>query len=825
MPPLSYSASEVTKVAGGKLLQDHSGWAVSHLLTDSRNPGAGHHSIFFAISGERNNGHHYIDQVYQQGVRAFVISEEMELDRWPEASFILVEDVVRALQDVAAWHRRKFEFPVLGITGSNGKTTVKEWLFQLLAPDYNVVKSPKSYNSQIGVPLSVWQIRPEHNLAVIEAGISLPGEMKKLESVIQPSLGLITNVLDAHIQNFEDRNALVQEKISLFENTSTLIYCADHEEIARAIEGMGWEKTKSLWTWSMDQNASVRLSISDVLSRGRVTTISGAFDGTSISIEVPFTDRASIENAIHCWLTLLQLGLAPSTIAGRMKDLMQVGMRLELIKGIRQCTLINDTYNSDLYSLDVALDYLHQQQQHKRKTLILSDIFQSGEDPESLYKQVATLIRGKKVDRLIGIGPDIGGYKELFDLETAFYNSTDDLLSNWSELEFNDEAILIKGAREFRFERITKRLSRQSHETLLEVNLSALVDNLNYFKSRIDRKTKIMAMVKAMSYGSGSFEIASLLAHHKVDYLAVAYVDEGKLIREAGVELPIMVMSPAVDQFKELLEYKLEPEVYGVHLLQAWVNRIEDGQTMNLHLKLDTGMHRLGFEAAHIEFLAQFLLDHPQFRVKSVFTHLAASEDVNEDEFTHQQVRAFEQMSGQLSTLLGTSFDRHVLNSNGTLRFPEYSYDMVRLGIGLYGITSITEERSNLRPVSRFATTVSQVKTIPEGDTVGYGRAYRSNGDLELATVPVGYGDGLARNLGNGRWSMRINGKAAPIIGNVCMDMCMLDVTGMGVKQGDEVVVFGPQNDIYQLAEAKGTIPYEVLTSVSHRVKRNYFYE
>ncbi len=830
MNPDIYTLEQVAKITGGDL---HAGSAgagpVKYLLTDSRKIINAEASLFFAIQGDRRDGHEFIGDLCKAGVKNFVVTKANWIEKFPEAHFIVVKNTLLALQLLASSHRQKFSFPVIGITGSNGKTVVKEWLYQLLREDHNIVRSPKSYNSQIGVPLSVWQIKPDDDLGIFEAGISRPGEMITLEKIIKPTIGIITNIGEAHAENFESVDAKVLEKLNLFKNCEEVIYCKDYLPIHKIIkESDGISDGGHLFTWSRKTRA--HLQIGRVSKSTSDTLIQAVFDNSFISIRIPFTDDASVENAIHCWATMLLMKFDQDEISRRMEMLSPVAMRLELKEGINNCSIINDSYNSDIGSLTIALDFLNQQKQHSRKTLILSDILQSGRKDATLYADVAALLREKGVSRLIGVGEHISEQAELFGIEKTFYKNTDELLNDISGISFHNETILLKGARMFGFERISKMLQQKAHETVLEINLNSLINNLNYYRARLHSETKVMAMVKALSYGSGSYEIANILQFHKVDYLAVAYADEGVELRKAGITSPIMVMSPEEQSFDSMVTYNLEPEIYSFRTLQLFsdaVKRtIKDPEArMPVHIKLDTGMHRLGFTQKDINELVVRIKNLKHLKVVSVFTHLAASDDPAHDDFTRQQCELFKQMADGVCNHFSRKILRHVLNSAGILRYPEYQFDMVRLGIGLHGIAATGSEQSQLEFVSTLKTSISQIKTVNAGTTVGYNRKGVLSKDAQIATVSIGYADGLNRKLGNGTGKMVINGMLCPIVGSVCMDMCMLDVTGADAKEGDEVIVFGSGYTIIDMARDLDTIPYEILTSVSHRVKRVYYQE
>ncbi|MDQ3046967.1 MAG: bifunctional UDP-N-acetylmuramoyl-tripeptide:D-alanyl-D-alanine ligase/alanine racemase [Bacteroidota bacterium] len=825
---MNYTISSVSSIIHATIKGNHEQSAeINHLLIDSRKLSNAETSLFFALKGDRHNGHTYLGDLYDKGVRHFVVSA-LPQEEFPSATFLLVKDTLLALQQLAAHHRTLFHIPVIAITGSNGKTIVKEWLYQLMREDKNIVRSPKSFNSQVGVPLSVWQLNETHNLGIFEAGISMPAEMTFLEDIIQPTIGLFTNIGQAHDENFENLEHKVKEKLNLFRKAEVIVYCKDYLPIHNEISTDPAFNETNVFSWSKKQRA--HLLVGRITKSTSDTEIQGIYKNDFIRIQIPFSDEASIENAIHCWAMMLYMGYENDVIAERMRFLSPVAMRLELKEGINNCSIINDSYNSDLGSLAIALDFLNQQKQHPKRTVILSDILQSGQNDESLYKEVADLIQRKGVSRLIGIGPAISGQQDQFNIEKSFYPSTADFLQQYNNSLFRDETILLKGARTFSFETISKVIQQKAHETVLEINLNSIVHNLNYFRSKTRADTKIMAMVKAFSYGSGSFEIANILQFHRVDYLAVAYADEGIELRKAGITMPIMVMNPEEQSYDSMIQYNLEPEIYSFRVLGLFEETLKRSdrslsQPISIHIKLDTGMRRLGFEEADINELIVKIKNNKNLRIRSVFSHLAASDEAEHDDFTWLQIKKFTAMSEDIKSHFDYPFLKHILNSAGISRFPDAQFEMVRLGIGLYGIGANAAEQALLQNVSTLKTSISQIKNIPANETIGYSRKGVATRDMQIATVPIGYADGLSRKLSNGKGKMMVKGQAAPIVGNVCMDMCMIDITDIKANENDEVIVFGDANSITEVAKDIGTIPYEVLTNVSRRVKRVYYQE
>lgn len=830
---ITYTLTEIAEIVKGDLIQETSLAVLKYLLLDSRKLTFPEHTIFFALHTDHLKNKLLIYDLHKKGVTNFVIDENVKFEEHLPANFIVVKDVLKALQALAIYHRHQFnDLPVIGITGSNGKTIVKEWLNQLLENDFNIVRSPKSYNSKIGVPLSVLQINSTHNLGIFEAGISQKGEMEILEKMIMPATGIFTNIGTAHDEGFENTEEKIYEKLKLFSGVSSLIFCSDYTKLSSAINSLIKEENTpasiELFSWSKYSDASLKIiKIEKSSDRSILTAI---FRQREISITIPFTNDASIENAITCWCALLQMNIADNVIAERMLHLFPIEMRLELKEGINNCSIINDSYSADINSLSIALDFLMQQQQHSKHTIILSDILQSGKTGKELYAEIAAVLQQKKINKLIGIGPHISDQQQQFSFlkESYFFESTEDFIRAFSTLHFNNETILIKGARVFKFERINQLLEHKIHQTILSINLNAISHNLKEYQRLVKPSTKIMAMVKAFSYGSGSFEVAALLQFHKVDYLGVAYADEGVELRKAGITLPIMVMNPDENTFNTLVEYELEPEIFSFSMLEALEKYLLSSAIdyFPIHIKLDTGMHRLGFESHNVNLLAENLCNSKRVKVHSVFSHLVASEDPAEDAFTLQQLNNFLQSCQLLQDKLGYSFLRHIANTSGISRHPQLQLDMVRLGIGLYGIDNNAEMLPKLKNVTTLSTTIAQIKNVKKGDTVGYGRTSKIVKDTTVATVRIGYADGYSRRLSNGKGKMLLKNKLVPVIGNICMDMTMLDITGINeIHEGDEVIVFGEGLPVKLLSKWINSIPYEIMTSISQRVKRVYFQE
>lgn len=822
---MSYPIKNIATIiqGTGNLLLDAD---IEHLLTDSRKITFPSASLFFALHSNRRNGHSFINEVYERGVRNFVVDENINTSTFTDANFIKVKNTLTALQTLAAYHRSQFsELPVIGITGSNGKTIVKEWLYQLLRSNYQIVRSPRSYNSQIGVPLSVWQINKQHTLGIFEAGISTTEEMQKLQSIIQPTIGVFTSLGNAHNEGFTSLQEKANEKWKLFKQANIII-C--NKELLKLINEDNIANNKKFITWSTTDKTAT-LFVSSVKKNSNTTQIHVCFDKNSnYYITIPFTDEASVENAITCCCVLHSLHFSEEEIALRLALLQPVEMRMQLKKAINNCYVINDSYSNDFSSLSIALDYLKQQSGNNVTTVILSDILQSGLAEEDLYKQVAAEIQQRKIYRFIAIGEQLNKYHTLFvniAQQTSFYTSVENFLQQTNSHQFKDEFILLKGARRFAFERIDDWLEYKIHQTVLEINLSAIAYNLKTYQNQLQKDTKLMAMVKAFSYGSGSAEIARLLQFHKVDYLAVAYVDEGIELRKADISLPIMVMNVDEVGFNAMIEYNLEPEIYSFNIYHSLHQYLLQQAITNfpIHLKLNTGMNRLGFDEKEVESIAKLLQQNNTMIVQSVFSHLTSSEDEADDAFTLQQAKTFLQSCTAIENKIGYQFIKHISNSAAVLRHPSLQMNMIRLGIGLYGVDASNNHHIHLQPAATLKTTIAQIRNVKKGETIGYNRKGKLERDSKIATIRIGYADGFSRKLGNGIGSVFVNGQLAKTVGNICMDMAMIDVTDIDkVNEEDSVEIFGIHLPIQQVAQWCNTISYEIMTSVSQRVKRIY---
>jgi len=819
---MKYSIEKVATLIGARRYGDKDG-QIRWLLTDSRSLCFPEETLFFALKTQRNDGHRYISDLYRRGVRHFVVEQVPEhYDTvYPDADFLRVPHTLAALQRLAERHRDEFDLPIVGITGSNGKTMVKEWLYQLLLPSQKIVRSPRSYNSQIGVPLSVWLLNEQTEVGIFEAGISQPGEMYALRDIIQPTIGVLTSLGAAHQENFRSMEEKCMEKLELMHDTEAMVYCSDNDTVSRCIRRMQYKGEKIAWSQCDEQAA---LFVKEVVEKGHTTRITYIWKEEENTYSIPFIDDASIDNSITCAAVALHLGLTPAQLADRMPKLEPVAMRLEVKEGQRGCVIINDSYNSDINSLDIALDFM-QRREAKKRTLILSDIFQTGTSPETLYAQVSELAVKRGITKFIGIGPEISAQADKIQIaDKAFFVSVPHFLSSDAFVNLRNELVLLKGARPFGFDQITEQLEQKVHETILEVNLNAVVDNLNYFRSFLKPETKMVCMIKADGYGAGAVEIAKTLQDHRVDYLAVAVADEGVTLRKAGITANIMIMNPEMTAFKTMFDYDLEPEVYSFRLMDALIKaaRKEGITGWPVHIKLDTGMHRLGFDPVHdIDEVIDRLKHQSAIIPRSVFSHFVGSDSDGFDEFSAQQFALFDEGSRKLQSVFTHKILRHIDNSAGIEHFPERQMDMCRLGIGLYGI----DPRDNhiLHTVSTLKTTILQMRHVPAGETVGYSRKGKIERDSVIAAIPIGYADGLNRHLGNRHGYCLVNGQKAPYVGNICMDVAMIDVTDIPCVEGDQVEIFGEHLPVTALSDTLDTIPYEVLTGVSNRVKRVYF--
>lgn len=821
----NYTIENIDSIINGTmLLKSNGNDKIAHLLFDTRKIIFAETSLFFALKSNKNNGHKYLKDAYDAGIRNFIISESIDVSNFENANIILVENTQIALQKLSTHHRNLFHIPIVGITGSNGKTIVKEWLYQLLNHQLNICKNPKSYNSQVGVPLSVWQLNNQHQLGIFEAGISETNEMQVLAQIIHPSIGLFNYLGHAHSEGFANDDEKLNEKLQLFTHVKELIYCADQSSVKTAIKDFASQHPINLFSWSKaGENSHFQFSV-------QVQNTFCEISYNQYKIDIPFTDEASIWNACSCLAFVLMVhelqifSLNLDAVLAEFKNLQAVEMRLQLKEANNNCIVINDSYSNDIDSLKIALNFLLHQGNGLNKTLIISDIFQSGLTDLDLCTQINELIKANQITKLISIGNMFEKHKELFQVNTKFYNNTQDFIDAFSSLTFENEIILLKGARQFEFEKINALLEKRVHETVFEINLNALTNNFNVYRKLVEPKTKIMAMVKAFSYGTGSYEIAKTLAFNQVDYFAVAYADEGVVLRKAGIKTPIMVMNSEKSSFDLILKYNLEPAIYNLSILNDLIKAI-NGQEIGIHIELDSGMKRLGFDEHQLQNLLFVLSQNSHIQIKSILSHLAASEAHEHDAFTQNQIAKFDTFSQKITSVFPYKILRHILNSSGIVRFKNAQFDMVRLGIGLYGIDPALKVQKQLQAIGNLKTVISQIRNISIEESIGYGRRGKVNRPSRIAIVAIGYADGLDRKLGNGNGYMLVNGKQATIIGSICMDMTMIDVTEIICQEGDEVIVFGGELNIEILAEKLGTIPYEILTSISQRVKRVYYAE
>lgn len=813
-----YTIEKITTLIGARRIgrvDAEIGW----LLTDSRSLCFPEQTLFFALRSQRNDGHKYIEDLYRRGVRNFVV-EKGSFPSLEDANFLVVPSPLAALQRLAERHRDEFNIPIVGITGSNGKTMVKEWLYQILEPQMVVTRSPRSYNSQIGVPLSVWLLDKQTEVGIFEAGISEPGEMQSLHDIIQPTIGVLTSLGAAHQKNFRSMDEKCMEKLQLFHGAKVIAYDSDNDTISRCIRRSGYQGEKIGWS---RENQSAPLYIEKI----NLPEISYIYKGTRGKYHLPFIDEASMECSFACAAIALYLGVTPEDLDIRMAQLEPVAMRLEVKEGIHGCTLINDSYNSDINSMDIALDFMNRRPDHqgRRRTLILSDIQQTGMEEAALYREVSDLCQKRGIDRLIGIGPAIqSNANEISIVDKQFFPSVEQFVQSELFHTLHDEVILLKGARIFGFDHLTELLEQKVHETILEVNLNAVVDNLNFYRSFLKPETKLVCMVKADAYGAGAVEVAKTLQDHRVDYLAVAVADEGVTLRRNGITQNIMIMNPEMTAFKTMFDYDLEPEVYSFRLMDALIRAAEkEGITgLPVHIKLDTGMHRLGFDPEKdIDEVIARLKRQNAIIPRSVFSHFVGADSDDFDSFSAEQFRLFDEGSKKLQAAFSHKILRHMDNSAAIEHFPERQLDMCRLGLGLYGV----DPRDNriLHTVSTLKTTILQLRHVPREETVGYSRKGVLTRDSVIAAIPIGYADGLNRHLGRGNGYCLVNGQKAPYVGNICMDVAMIDVTGIDCQEGDSVEIFGEHLPITVLSDALDTIPYEVMTGISNRVKKVYF--
>ncbi|MBK9195749.1 MAG: bifunctional UDP-N-acetylmuramoyl-tripeptide:D-alanyl-D-alanine ligase/alanine racemase [Flavobacteriales bacterium] len=801
---------------------------IEHLAIDSRKAIATESTLFIALSGQRHDGHAYIAELAKAGVKNFLVNVSAPIPKIGGITVLKVPDTLSALQMIGAWHRSHFQIPVIGITGSNGKTIVKEWLYQLLSDEDHIVRSPGSWNSQVGVPLSVWEMNAGHTLGIFEAGISRLGEMERLAPIIAPTIGVFTNVGPAHSSGFNNDTEKAAEKARLFAGAKEVIHCAEHEVVTKALLKLG----VPLVSWSRKQEAFLQVLSEEVEEVSTRLTLKHG--GHSFDVVLPFIDHASVENALLCITVMLHLGRSPRRVTERISQLRPVAMRLETVDGVHGSTILNDAYSNDLASLGIAMEHLQRIGKGRKKAVVLSDMADNKEAPAQLAGRINAAMRKAQVDLLVAVGPQLGMEHAALPKNTLYFTDTEALLAALPLQQLEHAAVLVKGARTFAFERVVERLQEKVHGTVLEVDLDAVRHNLNYFRSLIPgpspvekgeqpMRKRIMCMVKADGYGAGAVELARLFAHEQVHYLGVAYADEGIVLRQAGIHLPIMVMNPEPVPHEVMHRFRLETEVYNMRSLRDAIAHATDrSDAPPVHIKLDTGMHRLGFQESDLDELCAALKNAPALKVASILSHLAASEDPAHDAFTREQIAMFERMSERIIGILGYRPLLHMANSGAVGRFPEAHFDMVRLGIGLHGVGVHVEETARLLPTAALRSPIAQIKHIAKGESVSYGRRFVAQHDMRIAILPLGYADGLDRKLGHGVGRLWINGKSAPFVGTICMDMCMVDVTATTCQEGDMGFLFNAMHPVTEVAADLGTISYEVLTSISPRVKRVY---
>tara|TARA_R110002050_G_scaffold149463_1_gene276093 strand:- start:144497 stop:146974 length:2478 start_codon:yes stop_codon:yes gene_type:complete len=823
MKATPYSAKTIGKILDGEHQIVSPDSLIESLLFDSRKGGLIQDSLFVALPGNFRDGHQFVETMYKRGVRDFLVSKP--IPQLPNANIFRVPNTLAAIQRLATCQRNSASFPIIGITGSNGKTIIKEWLYQLLHEDFTIVRNPKSYNSQLGVALSVWKINQSYNLGIFEAGLSQCGEMEILEKIIQPSIGIFTNLGLAHQENFSDIYEKAKEKMKLFKNVEKLIFCTDSEIILNEVNQL-FSREKQL-RWGRYEECD--LNIMSVAHDGKKSIVKAIYDSKDIQLSIPFLDDASIENGIHCWLYMLNAGYSNSVIQSRFNRLEPIAMRLEQKIGIDGSVILNDSYNADVTAISIAFDSLDRLGRSK-KTVILSDILQSGSLPDQLYEQINLELANHQIYQFIGVGKEIYENQNLITIPNRhFFLNTYQFLDQIQSFDFQNQAILIKGARSFKFEQIASKLALRTHQTRLEINLDAIKHNLHFFRQKLQPKVKIMVMVKAYGYGAGGPEVSNILESEGVNYLGVAYADEGMAIRKAGVNTPIMVMNPSKESFPSIINYNLEPEIYSLKILEAYNDALNAEGLMRsaypIHIKLDTGMNRLGFRAEELSDLLQVLKSESHFKIASVFSHLAASDAPENDPFTNAQIALFKELIQQIKTVVTYPFIQHISNTAAIERFPDAQFNMVRLGLGLYGVTPSGTNQNQLETVSSLYSIVIQLKNVKEGESIGYGRNFIAKKDMKIAIVPIGYADGVDRRLGNGVGFAFVSEFKRPIIGNVCMDLLMVDVTGLPTKINDRVEIFGHNISVEQVASQAETISYEILSSIPPRVKRVYIKE
>jgi len=812
---MNYTVQQIAEITNSQIIGDEN-LIVKTIAFDSRIIYSTKNAAFIAINTQKNSGEKFIEAAIDRGIT--IIISEHQFPQFENVTWIIVDNSVDFLQKLAKYHFENSNLQSIGITGSNGKTILKEWLYQCLWNEFPTVKSPKSFNSQIGLPLSLLQINESHKLGIFEVGISKPNEMQKLENIFHPQIGLLTHIGTAHAANFESEEELIDEKIKLFKDSETIIYNGDNDLVDKKIKEL-YSSKKLISYGFKDHN---KVFIKNNISKDENIVVE--YFGEEISFPANQRDEATLTNALALITVLKELGIENQKIVEKINALKAVEMRLEAIEGIKNNIVINDSFNLDLDSLKTALQFLNEYNKAK-KSLVLTDIVGVNSNSQELYEEVSELVNEQKFDSVFLIGDEISKFSDLFKSKTSTFINTQELIDSKHLTELENQIVLLKGARKFEIEKLKDLLELKKHDTVLEVNLNAILHNINYHKSLLKPETKMMAMVKANSYGLGSYEISEFLQHHHIDYLGVAYADEGVELRKKGITTPIVVMNPEQHSYDAIIEYNLEPEIYSFRVLDLFYEAVQKSgydKKFPIHIKLETGMHRLGFKDFELDQLSE-TLNERNLKVQSIFSHLSSSDVPEEKEFTLKQLEVFEKNSSYFIEKLGYSPLRHILNSSGITSYTNHQYNMVRIGIGMLGESPNSEIQKQLQSVVSFKTVISQISLVENGESVGYSRRYKTDHLTKIATIPVGYADGIPRLIGNQIGKVGINKTLAPIVGSICMDMMMLNVDNIpNVKEGDTVTVFNAKPSLKEFAAYCKTITYEVLTSISPRVKRIY---
>ena len=812
---MNYTTKEIAEITQSQIIGDKN-LQIHHIAFDSRNIYSTLKTAFIAINTHKNSGEKYISQAIEKGIK--VIISENFYSEYDGITWIIVENSVKFLQDLAHYHIENQPIKTIGITGSNGKTIVKEWLYQCLWNEFPTVKSPKSFNSQIGLPISLLQTSEKHQVGIFEVGISKPNEMKTLEEIFSPKIGILTHIGTAHSSNFENELQLIKEKLILFKNSEIIIYNGDNEQVCKEIKTQ--YSDKKLISFGLKAHNDVKI-ICDYKDRNQEILVQ--YFSEKLSFPANQRDEATLTNALAVICILKEFGFTNEKIVEKINNLKAVEMRLESVNGVRNNLIINDSFNLDLDSLIIAYQFINQYNRDE-KTLVLSDIFDVKNDDVSLYHKVAEITNQQNFKQIFLVGNQISRFQEKFNAKTYTFSTTKELLESQQLNSIENQLILLKGARIFEFEKIKSHLELQKHDTVLEINLNAILHNINVHKSLLKPETKMCAMVKAYSYGLGGYEIAEFLQHHHIDYLGVAYADEGVDLRKNGITTPILVMNPEQGSYDVIIDYNLEPEIYSLRVLELFANQLQlkgIQQKYPIHIKVETGMHRLGFKEHEIDELVENLKKY-NVKVASIFSHLSSADVPEEDDYTMEQIHTFQRVSSKISEALGYQPIRHILNTAGITYYSDYQFEMVRIGIGMVGISANPKVKKQLQSAVTFKTVISQISEVKQGESIGYNRKYKAEKDTRIATIPVGYADGIPRLIGNKKGFVGIHNQKVSIVGNICMDMLMVDLQNIKAKEGDEVIIFNGNPTLEEFSGYCQTIPYEVLTSISRRVKRIY---